>query len=336
MSDSDVPDLSLPIIDLSVAESDPERFYEELLDVSRSIGFFYLTGHGIDEALFDRVLTTAAEFFAQPDSVKAEVSQLRSPQFRGYTRVGGELTNGRADRREQIDIGPDRAPVPGAVGYWNLQGPNLWPSAPPQFREVFEQWSVLLGDVGRRLLRHWATALGAPADVFDAAFAERPETLTKLVRYPGADPRGQGVGAHKDSGILTLLLAQPGSEGLQVEAEPGRWIEAPALPYTFVVNIGELLEVATGGVLRATMHRVQSPPAGIDRISVPFFYNPALDAQVPVLEMAATGPGVETDPDNPIFSTYGENAWKSRLRAHPDVAALHHGVRTGRGTTGDY
>jgi hypothetical protein len=26
----------------------------------------------------------------------------------------------------------------------------------------------------------------------------------------------------------------------------------------------------------------------------------------------------------PLFDTYGKNALKSRLRAHPDVAAIHH------------
>ena len=43
-------------------------------------------------------------------------------------------------------------------------------------------------------------------------------------------------------------------------------------------------------------------------------------------ELAARSRGVEADPDNPIFNTYGENAWKSRTRAHPDVAELHHGI----------
>ena len=36
---------------------------------------------------------------------------LRSPHFRGYTRTGGELTQGQVDWREQIDIGAERAPV---------------------------------------------------------------------------------------------------------------------------------------------------------------------------------------------------------------------------------
>ncbi len=316
---------SLPVLDLSLADSDPQRFQAELLDASSNVGFFYLTGHGIVDDEFDRVLATARSFFAQPAQVKDEVSQLKSPQFRGYTRIGGELTNGQTDWREQIDLGPDREPIDDAEGFWNLQGPNLWPSSPPEFRDIFTAWTETVSNVGRRLLQQWAVALGARPDIFDEAFAE-PATLTKLVRYPGTDDLSQGVGAHKDSGVLTLLLAEPGSDGLQVEAQRGEWIDAPPIPYTFIVNIGELLEVATGGVLRATRHRVQSPPPGKDRVSVPFFYNPGLDAQIPVFDVAASGPGVELDPGNPIFATYGENAWKSRVRAHPDVAQLHHGI----------
>lgn len=136
--------------------------------------------------------------------------------------------------------------------------------------------------------------------------------------------------AHKDSGVLTLLLVEPGSAGLQVQTRDGEWLEVPPHDGAFIVNIGELLEVATGGYLRATRHRVQAPPPGSDRISIPFFFNPALDARVPIIELppelAAHSRGVEADPDNPIFATYGENAWKSRTRAHPDVAEHHHGI----------
>jgi isopenicillin N synthase-like dioxygenase len=158
--------------------------------------------------------------------------------------------------------------------------------------------------------------------------------LIKVVRYPGTEETPQGVGAHKDSGVLTLLLVEPGSAGLQVELGPDEWLDVPPLPGAFIVNIGELLEVATGGYLRATQHRVLSPPPGADRVSIPYFLNPALDALVPIItlpaELAALSRGVEADPDNPIFNTYGENAWKSRTRAHPDVAELHHGISSAR------
>lgn len=324
----------LPVLDLTVADSDPDAFRVALREAAHTFGFFYLTGHGVPERQVTEILGLARQFFGLPLEEKNRISQLKSPQFRGYSRLGGELTNGRVDWREQIDIGPERPTIAGAQGYWRLQGPNLWPQRPTGFRSAFERWDSALSAVGLRLLRHWAVSLGAAEDLFDDAFADRPATLIKVVRYPGTEETPQGVGAHKDSGVLTLLLVEPGSAGLQVELGPDEWLDVPPLPGAFIVNIGELLEVATGGYLRATQHRVLSPPPGADRVSIPYFLNPALDALVPIItlpaELAALSRGVEADPDNPIFNTYGENAWKSRTRAHPDVAELHHGISSAR------
>ncbi|MDQ1199933.1 isopenicillin N synthase family oxygenase [Rhodococcus sp. SORGH_AS_0303] len=320
---------ALPVLDMSTADVD--GFRSALREATHDHGFFHLTGHGVDPELVSTVLSLARTFFALPADAKDEISQLNSPQFRGYSRLGGELTNGAVDWREQIDIGPEREVIPAAQGYWNLQGPNQWPSALPELRPAVEAWDAALSDVGLRLLRHWAVSLGAAEDTFDAAFAELPATLIKVVRYPGSTQNPQGVGAHKDSGVLTLLLVEPESTGLQVELRGGEWIDVPPVAGAFIVNVGELLEVATGGYLRATRHRVLAPTPGTDRVSVPYFLSPALDARVPLIdlppELAARSRGVDTDPDNPLFRTYGENAWKSRTRAHPDVAEKHHGIR---------
>ena len=86
--------------------------------------------------------------------------------------------------------------------------------------------------------------------------------------------------------MLTLLWVEPGKGGLQVERD-GEWVDAPPVPGAFVVNIGELLEYATQGYLKATNHRVVSPRYPDDRISVPFFFNPALDSGLPLIELPA-------------------------------------------------
>ncbi|MFI5511086.1 isopenicillin N synthase family dioxygenase [Mycobacterium sp. NPDC051804] len=329
----------LPVLDLAESDTAPARFQAQLREAAHESAFFYLVGHGVSQTQMDVVLGLARQFFALPLNTKNEISQLKSPQFRGYSRIGGELTNGKVDWREQIDIGPERPVIDRAESYWRLQGPNLWPSAPAGFRAAFEDWAASLSEVGIRLLRHWAVSLGAAEDTFDAAFTDRPATLIKVVRYPGTSDTSQGVGVHKDSGVLTLLLLEQGSEGLQVEGVAGQWVDVPPLAGALIVNIGELLEVATGGYLRATRHRVLAPPPRTDRVSIPFFLNPALDATVPIItlpaELAELSRGVEADPDNPIFNTYGENAWKSRTRAHPDVAELHHGI-TPKGAASAY
>jgi isopenicillin N synthase-like dioxygenase len=319
---------ALPVVDL---RTEAAELREGLREAAHEVGFFYLTGHDVPDELCRGVLDAARRLFALPAADKDAVAMVRSPHFRGYTRMGGELTRGEVDWREQIDIGPERPSVggPGRPDYLWLQGPNQWPGALPELPGIIAEWDAALSRVARTLLRHWAASLGSPAEVFDAAFAEAPATLIKIIRYPDRAASTQGVGAHRDSGVLTLLLAEPGSEGLQVRRDrtggPDEgWVDVPPLDGAFIVNIGELLEVATGGYLRATEHRV-SLRAG-ERISVPYFFNPRLDARIPVLELpaelSARAHRVD-DPSDPIFAVYGRNAWKSRLRAHPDVASAH-------------
>ena len=324
---------ALPVVDL---RDNPDLLRNGLREAAHEVGFFYLTGHEVPVPLVGKVLEAARRLFELPQADKDAIAMVHSPHFRGYTRMGGELTRGEVDWREQIDIGPQRRPIggPGKPDYLWLQGPNQWPAALPELPGVIAEWDAVLSGVARTLLRHWAVSLGSPADVFDGAFAEAPATLIKVIRYPDRAVTSQGVGAHKDSGVLTLLLAEPGSRGLQVRPpDSPDWLDVPPLPGAFVVNIGELLEVATGGYLRATEHRVSLRESAAERISVAYFFNPRLDAQIPLLslpgELAAHGAARVEDPSDPIFSVYGRNAWKSRLRAHPDVAAAH-GYAPGR------
>lgn len=322
---------SLPVLDLSESRNPDtaEQFRDKLREATHEVGFFYLIGHGISDDLQRRLLDVAREFFALPTAEKLAIENIHSPHFRGYTRLGGELTEGKQDWREQIDIGTEQpaAQRTATSPAWEiLQGPNQWPDALPELRKVVTEWNDALTSVALRLLREWAMALGQDANVFDDAFADDPSILIKVVRYPGRPKGGgtQGVGGHKDAGVLTLLYVEPGKGGLQVEHD-GEWIDAPPLDGALVVNIGELLEVATNGYLKATVHRVVSPEGDGERISVPFFFNPNYAAQTPQFklppELAAHATGVTVDANNPIHDSYGANAVKSRLRAHPDVAA---------------
>ena len=141
--------------------------------VAHEVGFFYLTGHQVPESLTRGVLAAARRLFALPQADKDAIAMIRSPHFRGYTRLGGELTRGQVDWREQIDIGPEREPIGGSgkPDFLWLQGPNQWPAGLPELPGIIAEWDAALAEVSRRLLRHWAVALGSPAEVFDAAFA---------------------------------------------------------------------------------------------------------------------------------------------------------------------
>ncbi|TGN73846.1 isopenicillin N synthase family oxygenase [Streptomyces bauhiniae] len=323
----------LPIIDLSAADRGPEEralFHARLHSAAHDVGFFQLTGHGVTRAETDALTSAMRAFFALPEADRLALDNVNSPHFRGYTRTGDERTGGARDWRDQLDIGaerPARVPGPGEPPYWWLQGPNQWPAALPELRTAALAWIEKLSAVAQRLLRELLTAIGAPAGFYDPVFGAHAHPHLKLVRYPGSagDGTDQGVGAHKDYGFLTLLL-QDTVGGLQVQRADGNFHEVPPLDGAFVVNLGELLEVATNGYLVATNHRVVSPPAATERFSVPFFYNPALDAKITPVPFphAEKARGISTDPSNPLYAEYGYNELKGKLRAHPLVAERHH------------
>nr|WP_042179173.1 2-oxoglutarate and iron-dependent oxygenase domain-containing protein [Kibdelosporangium sp. MJ126-NF4]CEL13674.1 2-Oxobutyrate oxidase, putative [Kibdelosporangium sp. MJ126-NF4]CTQ99360.1 2-Oxobutyrate oxidase, putative [Kibdelosporangium sp. MJ126-NF4] len=319
----------LPLIDLSRFRdpaADRAAFLEELRYAAHEVGFFYVVGHGVPEALTTGVHKVAKEFFALPLEHRLAIENINSPQFRGYTRTGYEYTGGKQDWREQIDIGPERAalPVTEDTPTWQrLIGPNQWPDALPELRETVLAWQDEALRVSREVLRALAVALGQDEGYFDAWFDDEASTHVKIVRYPGRADTEQGVGAHKDYGYLALLQ-QDDIGGLQVQAQDGGWIDATPIPGSFVFNIGEMLEIATQGYLTATRHRVISPPAGVERFSIPFFLGPRLDAIVEPLrlpaELAGQARGVSDEKDNPLHAQFGANALVGWLRSHPKVA----------------
>ncbi len=322
---------TIPLLDLSRLERDRAPFLADLRAASRDVGFFYLGGHGIALDQVDGVLAAARKFFALPEQEKLAIEMANSSQFRGYTRAGGELTRGKADWRGQLDIGVGRDAVPqgpGVPAWTRLQGPNQWPASLPELKPALIGWQTAATAVAIRLLKAFSLALDQREDAFDPIYRDTPNHRMKIVRYPGRDSTGddQGVGAHKDGGFLTLLL-QDENRGLQVETDAG-WVDVTPKRGTLVVNIGELLELASNGYLRATVHRVVTPPAGTERLSVPFFFSARLDATIPLLTLppalAAEARGPASDPENPLFREVGVNVLKGRLRSHPDVAKRHY------------
>lgn len=325
---------TLPVLDLARYTSSAERdaFLADLRHAARDIGFFYLINHGVDDALQHAVQREARRFFALTEAQKEQVAMIHSPHFRGYNRAASEITRGQPDWREQFDIGAERPALllSDSDPRWRrLQGPNLWPDALPTLKPALLDWQRAMTSMALRLLRAFAEALQLPADAFDALYGSKPNEHIKLIRYPGqhATQSAQGVGAHKDSGFLSFLL-QDEQKGLQVEVAPDRWIDAAPRAGSFVVNIGELLELATNGYLRATVHRVVSPPADRERLSIAFFLGAQLEANVPLYtlppHLAEEARGPESDPLNPLLRDVGWNYLKGRLRSHPDVAERYY------------
>lgn len=339
MNDSGAP---IPSVDLTPLASNPADagVAAALVAASHEVGFCYLHGHRVPAPLEHAALAAATAFFALPLAAKQRLSIANSPHFRGYTPVGRELTKGLPDWREQLDLGLDEAiesaaaadSTIGSEPAWRrLRGPNQWPVELPSMQSAIVDWVEAMQRLALDCLRSLAVGLGQPIDCFDGYMLPRGDPHLKVIRYvggTGGDTGGQGVGWHHDSGLLTFIL-QDGMPGLEVRGPQGV-VGARPEPGTYLMNLGEMLQRATNGYLRATEHRVVSPPPGRERISLAYFAHPKFEsvfepiALPPALAREAPG-GDNADPADPVHRLFGDNYLKIRLRSHPDVAAKFYG-----------
>jgi isopenicillin N synthase-like dioxygenase len=187
---------------------------------------------------------------------------------------------------EAIDIGPDVAYGPAVTDRTDALRERT--PLPPD--DVLPGWTPTAGryyrDMERTaepLMRGIARGLGLAEDIFDAAFSGGISTL-RLARYPARGNRDtNALSAHADLGLVTLL-AQDGIAGLQARSRDGTWRDVPPREGTLVVNFGKLLGSWTGGRIRATEHRVLAPDR--ERFSIPFFYEPRVDAEIAPLPVS--------------------------------------------------
>ena len=266
----------------------------------RRAGTFYARHPLFPAERCERAIGLARDFFARPEGEKRALGIAGSPHFRGYS----EMRNER-DWREQMHFGREEEAREREV-YDRLRGPNLWPADGAWRAEVLE----LMRDleiVGREILQ-CLCYFSAEEDAY---------LLLKMIHY-GESPGGvarAGVAAHVDFSWITMVL-QDEAGGLEVQTPGGEWVEARPRAGTLVVNLGEILEFATGGEFRATPHRVMT--GARDRVSMPFFLNPSLDTVIgPGAGWTPVGDGGEhvhrvygRPPAAPVV--FGEEEWRRK------------------------
>jgi isopenicillin N synthase-like dioxygenase len=273
-----------------------EQVASEIDAACRSLGFFRVTGHGIDPGLLTRMERSAREFFQLDDAAKERYAMAHAgPAWRGWFPVRGELTSGRPDRKEGLYVGLEHAPDhPRVADGTPLHGANLFP--PGELGPAVRDWLTAMRTLADALMRGIAAGLGLPADWFEQHLTSDPTVLFRIFHYPAlpdnADADEWGVGEHTDYGLLTLL-AQDTHGGLQVRTPAGAWLDVPAEPGVLVCNIGDMLDRLTGGRYRSTPHRVRPTSAPEGRLSFPLFLDPSWDAEVEPLPL--TGPAPDDD-----------------------------------------
>lgn len=276
----------LPVIDLSASDVPLRSIADHLGRAAREVGFFYVTGHGIDAQLLADVFAQSARFFALPEDVKARQSITRSPHNRGFVAMKGEsLDPTKApDLKEAFNIGLDLgADDPRVAAGEPFRGVNLWPDL-AGWRETMLAYFNAVWMLGRKLHAAIALDLGLPSDFFEDKL-DQPMATLRLLHYPPQPPVGDagqiGAGEHTDYGDITLLMTDEVG-GLEVRRRDGQWIAAPPIPGSFICNIGDCLMRWSNDVYVSTPHRVVNR-GGRERYSVAFFLDPNPDALIEVL-----------------------------------------------------
>ena len=340
---------TIPTVSLhgwTAPDADRSAFAGELTAVCHDVGFFYLVDHGVEQDVLDRYFSLLAEFFALPETVKATIDKRLSPHFRGWERVGAELTDNRTDYREQLDVSTENPPygLDAQPPYLRLDGPNQWlpEQVLPGFHATVDEFFCRMGAVADQLMEAMSTGLGLDPQHLRDRFGERPQSFVKLIRYPPTPPGEAGVNAHHDAGFLTLLV-QHGVGGLQAQNPEGDWIDVAPVPGAFVVNLGEMLQAMTGNYFVATTHRVIATEA---RFSSGYFHGPDLRTSLAPLPLdarfvqavaasprhSAAGFMAKRDEllagDSGTRSTsadvYGQQLWNYYVRSYPDNVRAHY------------
>ena len=265
---------SIASVSLAEVDSDPQRFAQELGRSFEEYGFAVIADHGIPDALIRRAEEKAKAFFALPDEVKRKYHIAGQGGARGYTPFGIETAKGQKahDLKEFWHVGRD---LPEGHPFRAHMPDNVWPEEVQSFHDTFTELYDTFDRTGLKILRAIARYLGIDEDYFVDTVRDGNSVL-RLLHYPpieGEPGSHVRAGAHEDINTITLLLGAE-EAGLELLTKEGEWIPVSPRPGELVVNIGDMLQRLTNGVMRSTSHRVVNPPPerrGHSRYSMPFF-----------------------------------------------------------------
>jgi isopenicillin N synthase-like dioxygenase len=303
-----LPFTAIPLIDVGALSGNDRTALLEVAgrigEACKTVGFFYIENHGIPEALIERTYAHSERFHRSPGALKERVHVRNSPGSRGWIPLSSEDDDGdpqlyrlaqpkspsddyltKPRLHAAFDLSLEiAADDPDFLGGNIMMVPNQWPDWLPEFRADVMQYYEAVKALGDTLFRAFAVALDLPEEFF-VEKARKPPSQLRLLHYPPNDlPMDNthlGIGAHSDFECFTILHQR--APGLQVMNAADEWVEAPPLPGTFIVNIGDMLQAWTNGLFKATQHRVIN--LGQERFSMPLFF--AVDYHTEVAPLPA-------------------------------------------------
>ncbi|OCH87338.1 Clavaminate synthase-like protein [Obba rivulosa] len=282
----------IPIIDLqNVSNTDPDirrALAEAVRDACMNVGFLYVKNHGIAEDIINAALDASKEFFSQSTESKMELDIRKTPNFKGYNalRSSNNDPENDGDMHEGFEFGWEeleaKAQDEKRANDGVMSGSNIWPGNLPGFREAVLTYYHAAVDLGKKLFPLFALALDLPEDYFDDK-TKNSAAIMRVLHYPPqtgpVDDRVIGIGAHTDFECFTILWQEPGIQALQVLNAQKQWIDAPPIPGTLVVNLGDQFARWTNDVFKSTVHRAINR-SGVRRYSIPLFFGTDYDVKV--------------------------------------------------------
>lgn len=240
------------------AKDAPKLFCESL----RETGFAVLEYHPISTDLIRRCYEEWREFFA---SDKKHDYLYQKPSQHGYFPLGTENAKGNniSDLKEFY--------------HFYLAGKNppaLLETTTQLFHQLNHMAVTVLKWIESQLPKNIAAKLSMP---LHKMIEDSSNTMLRILHYPpiqGEVPEGAvRAAAHEDINILTLLPAatQP---GLEVKDVKGNWHAVSCDPGNIVVNVADMLQLATEHYFKSTTHRVMNPEGEgkrESRFSMPLF-----------------------------------------------------------------
>lgn len=243
----------------------PARFTESL----RQTGFGVLKNHPIPQDMVEAIYREWLAFF--DTDAKTQYAFDRDKQDGFFSTAISETAKGHSKK----DI----------KEYYHLYP---WGRYPAEVPDTARRYYDVANTLAQELLG-WVQE-NSPAEVrarFSMALPDMikgsAKTLLRVLRYPpltgDEEPGAIRAAAHEDINLLTVLPAA-NEPGLQVKGLDGAWYDVPCDFGTLVINIGDMLQEASGGYFPSTTHRVVNPTGEgrfKSRVSLPLFLHPCDD-----------------------------------------------------------
>jgi len=295
--------MNIPTVDLAdLASSDPAataRGAAALREAFATCGLVYIRNHSVDLDALERFYQAFRAFVARPESEKRPYARPDLWYQRGWTPPNTEVAvagGGQPDFKECYFVTPFDNDPESALTYPEIYPENVWPSdAPAFFREGFIALGQQLHAAGVALLRGSALALELPVSTFTDACEKGPH-ITRVLNYLPLAKEQVGTGLvwgeeHTDFNLLTLLpggrffdpggassLAPDDQSGLYLRTRPmpdapnGHKVRGVAPKGCIIAQVGQQLEILTGGAFLATPHVITAPGVpGWSRLSSAHF-----------------------------------------------------------------